>query len=47
MSVLVVGVSHHSAPVTVLERLALGTEGAQKLVADVAGAEHVTEATVI
>ena len=27
MSVLVVGVSHHSAPVTVLERLALDAEG--------------------
>lgn len=47
MSVLVVGVSHHSAPVTVLERLALDGDGARKLVADVAGAEHVVEATVI
>ncbi|WP_028474768.1 glutamyl-tRNA reductase [Nocardioides alkalitolerans] len=47
MSVLVVGVSHKSAPVTVLERLALDPESAQKLVADVVGAEHVTEATVI
>ncbi|MDF9716729.1 glutamyl-tRNA reductase [Nocardioides sp. ChNu-153] len=47
MSVLVVGVSHHSAPVAVLERLALDAEGAQKLVAEVANAEHVTEATVI
>lgn len=47
MSVLVVGVSHHSAPVTVLERLALDAEAAQKLVVDVVNAEHVTEATVI
>ncbi|HEY1133052.1 MAG TPA: glutamyl-tRNA reductase [Nocardioides sp.] len=47
MSVLVVGVSHHSAPVTVLERLALDGDAAQKLVTDVASAEHVTEATVI
>lgn len=47
MSVLVVGVSHKSAPVTVLERLALDADAAHKLVADVVGAEHVTEATVI
>ncbi|MDT9594806.1 glutamyl-tRNA reductase [Nocardioides zeae] len=47
MSVLVVGVSHHSAPVAVLERLALDADAAQKLVVDVVGAEHVTEATVI
>lgn len=47
MSVLVVGVSHHSAPVAVLERLALDGDGARKLVVDVSGTEHVTEATVI
>jgi glutamyl-tRNA reductase len=47
VSVLVVGVSHRTAPVSVLERLALGREGVGKLVHDVAGSEHVTEATVI
>lgn len=47
MSVLVVGVSHRSAPVAVLERLALGRDGALKLATDVAGCEHVVEATVI
>jgi glutamyl-tRNA reductase len=47
MSVLVVGVSHKSAPVSVLERLALDTEGALDLLHDVMQAEHVMEATVL
>ena len=47
MSVLVVGISHNTAPVAVLERLALDHDGLVKLVTDVAGAEHVTEATAI
>ncbi|MCH1865144.1 glutamyl-tRNA reductase [Nocardioides sp. CFH 31398] len=47
MSVLVVGVSHKSAPVSLLERLALDHDGAVKLVDDVMGCDHVTEATVI
>ncbi len=47
MSVLVVGVSHKTAPVDVLEKLALTPEGINKLVADVAAIEHVTEATAI
>ena len=47
MSVLVVGVSHRTAPVSVLERLALDSEGVAKLVHDVAASEHVTEATVL
>lgn len=47
MSVLVVGVSHKSAPVELLERLALDDDGLQKLLADVASCEHVSEATVI
>lgn len=47
MSVLVVGVSHRSAPVSMLERLALDAGGVTKLIADVAASEHVTEATVI
>ena len=47
MSVLVVGISHKSAPVEVLERLALDSDGAVKLVADVLAGEHVTEAAAI
>ncbi len=47
MSVLVVGISHKSAPVEVLERLALDPESAVKLIADVVAGEHVTEATAI
>ena len=37
MSVLVVGISHKSAPVEVLERLALDADGTTKLLADVMG----------
>jgi len=47
MSVLVVGVSHKSAPVALLERLALDAEGVTKLVDHLMGSEHVGEATVI
>ena len=47
MSVLVVGMSHKSAPVALLERVALDTEGVHKLIDDVAACEHVAEATVI
>ncbi len=48
MSVLVVGISHNSAPVALLERVALQGDGSvQKLVQDAAHCEHVTEATVI
>jgi glutamyl-tRNA reductase len=47
MSVLVVGISHNSAPVSLLERVALDSDGVQKLTTDAASCEHVTEATVI
>ncbi len=47
MSILVVGISHKSAPVSLLERLALDSEGAIKLVADVMAGDHVTETTAI
>jgi glutamyl-tRNA reductase len=47
MSVLVVGVSHKTAPVAVLERLALTPDGVGKLIADVAAIEHVTEVTAL
>jgi glutamyl-tRNA reductase len=47
VSVLVVGISHNSAPVALLERVALDDDGVHKLVTEAAGCEHVTEATVI
>ena len=48
MSVLIVGVSHNSAPVWLLERLASpGVDSVHKLVTDAAGCAHVAEATVI
>ena len=47
MSVLVVGISHRSAPVELLERLALDDDGVTKLVGDVVAGEHVLEATAI
>ncbi|WP_309650288.1 glutamyl-tRNA reductase [Nocardioides sp.] len=47
MSVLVVGISHNSAPVSLLERVALDADGVSKLIHDASASEHVTEATVI
>jgi glutamyl-tRNA reductase len=47
VSVLVVGVSHNSAPVALLERVAPAADAVPKLVQSVAACEHVTEATVI
>ncbi|WP_122816222.1 glutamyl-tRNA reductase [Nocardioides pantholopis] len=47
MSVLVVGISHNTAPVALLERLALDPEGVHKLVLDVSSSSHVTEAVAI
>ena len=47
MSVLVVGMSHNSAPVAVLEQVARDPEGAVKLIRDVFDNEHVIEATVL
>ncbi len=47
MSVLVVGISHKTAPVSVLEYVALDAEGASKLLREVSDLEHVTEATVL
>jgi glutamyl-tRNA reductase len=47
VSVLVVGISHRTAPVALLERLALDAEGVGKLVHDVLDNEHVAEATVL
>ncbi|MEU6588429.1 glutamyl-tRNA reductase [Streptomyces sp. NPDC046881] len=47
MSLLVVGLSHRSAPVSVLERAALGTDAQIKLVQDTVAAEPATEAAVL
>ena len=47
MSVLVVGISHNSAPVHLLERVALDRDGVVKLVGDAALCEHVAEAAVL
>jgi glutamyl-tRNA reductase len=47
MSVLVVGMSHNSAPVAVLEEVARDPEGALKLIRDAFDIEHVAEATVL
>ena len=47
MSVLVVGISHKTAPVPVLERVALDADGVQKLIREVTDSEHVIEATVL
>ncbi|MFC7221286.1 glutamyl-tRNA reductase [Streptomyces polyrhachis] len=47
MSVLVVGLSHRSAPVSVLERVALSRDAQGKLLADALGAEPVTEAALL
>jgi len=47
VSVLVVGISHNSAPVALLEQVAPDADGVPKLVQKAAACEHVTEATVI
>ena len=47
MSILVVGISHKSAPVALLERLALDAEGAGKLAVTVAETAHANEALVV
>jgi glutamyl-tRNA reductase len=47
MSVLVVGISHNSAPVSLLERVALDTDGVTKLIDDAQASETVAEAAVI
>ncbi|MFK0172219.1 glutamyl-tRNA reductase [Streptomyces sp. NPDC090306] len=47
MSLLVVGLSHRSAPVSVLERAALNEDARAKLVQDTVAAEPATEAGVL
>jgi glutamyl-tRNA reductase len=47
MTILVVGISHRSAPMALLERLALDVDGAAKLTEDVLANPHVSEAAVV
>jgi len=47
MTLLVVGLSHRSAPVSVLERAALAPEARGKLLQDAVSAEPVTESAVL
>ncbi len=47
MSILVVGISHKSAPVAILERVALDRDGVNKLLGDVVACDHVSEAVVV
>jgi len=47
MSALVVGISHRSAPIALLEQLTVDADGAAKLVEDVLANPHVSEATVV
>ena len=47
MSVLVVGLSHRTAPVSLLERAALGSEAVSKLFTDLVAGEHAVEAVVL
>ncbi|WP_432108493.1 glutamyl-tRNA reductase [Streptomyces sp. AA1529] len=47
MSLLVVGLSHRSAPVSVLERAALAPQARGKLLQDTVGAEPAAEAAVL
>ena len=47
MSVLVVGLSHRSAPVEVLERVAVGADEVPKLLDETLRSEHVSEAMLL
>jgi len=47
MSLLVIGLSHRSAPIPLLERAALPPERVAKLIGDAVGTEHVLEAIAV
>ncbi|HYH35581.1 MAG TPA: glutamyl-tRNA reductase, partial [Nocardioides sp.] len=47
MSLLVIGISHQSAPVSLLERVALDADGVTKLIADALACPTVSETAVI
>jgi glutamyl-tRNA reductase len=47
MNILVVGLSHRTGPVSLLERAALSGDGLNKLLSDAAASEHLTEVAVL
>jgi len=47
VTLLVVGVSHRSAPVALLDRVALGSDAAEQLQVDLLASPHVAEAMVL
>lgn len=47
MSVLVLGVSHHSAPITLLDEVALAATTAEAMLTELAATSSVTEAMVL
>jgi glutamyl-tRNA reductase len=47
MSVLVIGMSHRSAPVEALEDVAIGREGVAKILDEIHTADHLSEAVVV
>lgn len=47
MNVLVIGLSHRTSPVSLLERVALTGEALTKLLADAAASEHIAEVAVL
>ncbi len=47
MSLLVIGMSHRTAPIALLERAALAPDRVVKLLGDAVGTEHVTEAIAV
>lgn len=47
MNVLVIGLSHRTAPVSLLERVSLSGEGLTKLLVDAAASEHIAEVAVL
>ncbi|HEX6871333.1 MAG TPA: glutamyl-tRNA reductase [Micromonosporaceae bacterium] len=47
MNLLVVGVSHHTAPVELLERLAVAPEASAPMVAEIARQAHINEAVLL
>jgi glutamyl-tRNA reductase len=47
MTILVVGISHRSAPIALLEKLAIDRDGTIKLVEDVLANPHVSEAAAV
>ncbi|MBA3745827.1 glutamyl-tRNA reductase, partial [Sporichthya sp.] len=47
MNILVIGLSHRTGPVSLLERVALTGDALTKLLSDAAASEHITEVAVL